>query len=163
MIQYRREGHQHCVYVHKRRTNGVPFYVGISGNKIRPYEFESRTQLWKNVANKHGVEVVIVADGLTLMEAVTIESEMIKAIGRICDKSGPLCNFKVHHFERHKTDSKPTQIGTKIDTNPRRKRRMNRKSTGIERELDKSVDRIMSNRDATSKARLLRRLSKRGK
>ena len=159
MTQYRREGRQHCVYVHKRRTNGVPFYVGISGNKIRPYEFESRTQLWKNVANKHGVEVVIVADGLTLMEAVTIESEMIKAIGRICDKSGPLCNFKVHHFERHK----PSQVDTKIDTNPRRKRRMNRKSTGIERELDNGSDKIMSNRDATSKARLLRRLSKRGK
>lgn len=100
-IHYRKEGYEYCVYGHFK-DDGDIFYVGISSNRDRPYDYESRTQLWKNVANKYMVTTKILADNLTKAEAITIESEMILSIGRICMKDGPLTNFLGHHYEHYK-------------------------------------------------------------
>jgi predicted GIY-YIG superfamily endonuclease len=116
MVNPSEYGRNYCVYVHKRASNGVAFYIGISGNRNRPYDLESRSNLHKNITKKHGVCIEIVAEGLTMNEAIRIESEMIRIIGRICDKSGPLANFKVSHFDKY--EHKSTQ-----------KKRMKRKST----------------------------------
>ena len=105
-IHYRKEGHPYCVYGHFK-DDGSIFYVGISSNRMRPYDYEARTQLWKNVANKYGVTTKILADNLTKEEAITIESEMILSIGRMCMKDGPLTNFLGHHYEHYRR-TKPT-------------------------------------------------------
>lgn len=105
-IHYRKEGADYCVYGHFKDDGGI-FYVGISSNRTRPYDYEARTQLWKNVAKKYGVSTKILADNLTKEEAITIESEMILSIGRICMKDGPLTNFLGHHYEHYRR-TKPT-------------------------------------------------------
>lgn len=99
-IHYRVNGKDYCVYGHYK-DSGEPFYIGISGNRERPYNLEDRTDLHKRIANKYGCTVKILADNLTMEEAVTIESELILSIGRICTKTGPLANFKAHHYEHY--------------------------------------------------------------
>lgn len=102
MVSSSRYGKNYCVYVHKRASSGLIYYVGISGNRLRPYDLEARSELHKRINRKHGTIIEIVAEGLTLKEAATIETQMIMTIGRICDKSGPLANFKISHFEEYK-------------------------------------------------------------
>lgn len=87
----------------------TPFYIGISGNRRRPYDLESRTQLHKNIANKYGVVIKILAEGLTFEEAVVIEAEMIQTIGRIYDNTGPLANFCANHYEHYKASNEPNK------------------------------------------------------
>ena len=101
MIKSHEMGKNYCVYVHKKKTDSTPFYIGISGNRNRPYNFEDRTDLHKRIAQKYGAMVEILAEDLTFKEAVTIEAEMIQTIGRRCDGTGPLANFKAHHFEHY--------------------------------------------------------------
>ena len=108
-VNHRSSDRYHCVYCHYRKSDGIPFYIGISGNRRRPYDLESRTQLHKNIANKHGVDIKILAEGLTFEEAVVIEAEMIQTIGRIYDNTGPLANFCANHHEHYKARNKPNK------------------------------------------------------
>lgn len=48
----------HYVYIHFRKSNGSPFYVGV-GQKVR-YKHTRRTDWWMNCARKRGVYVEIV-------------------------------------------------------------------------------------------------------
>lgn len=105
-IHYRKEGHPYCVYGHYK-DDGSIFYVGISSNRNRPYDYEARTELWKRVAKKYGVSTKILADNLTKAEAVTLEAELIQSIGRLYKKEGPLVNFNANHYEHYRR-SKPT-------------------------------------------------------
>lgn len=143
-IEYRKEGASYCVYVHRRATDNAPYYVGISGNRFRPYDLESRTQLHKNITNKYGACVEIVAEGLTMMEAISIETELIKTIGRICDKSGPLANFKVNHWEEwpSKSTQKSTQSSVKRSRMSRKRRRIGSKVVTDNTKRLSPVDRI---------------------
>lgn len=108
-VNHRSSDRYHCVYCHYRKSDSVPYYIGISGNRRRPYDFESRTQLHKNITKKHGAIVKILAEGLTFEEAVVIEAEMIQTIGRIYDNTGPLANFCANHHEHYKARNKPNK------------------------------------------------------
>ena len=65
------------VYLHRRKSDGLPMYVGIGSIK-RAYNFYSRNDYWKNVYSKHGVTVEILHDNLTWDEACSIEIKLIK-------------------------------------------------------------------------------------
>ncbi len=82
MIDYRKNDDV-CVYVHRRQSDDSVMYVGLSGSRRRPYNFEDRNPLWKNIANKHGVYVEIVAEGLTYEEAAELEIKLIKEYSKV--------------------------------------------------------------------------------
>ena len=77
MIDWRRYDDV-CVYVHRRKSDAAVFYVGLSGGRKRPYDFENRNPYWKNIAKKHGVIVEIVKEGMTYEEAAELEVKLIQ-------------------------------------------------------------------------------------
>lgn len=77
------------VYVHKQASDGLPFYVG-KGNGRRAWRQTDRTEWWKNVCAKHGVDVVIVKDGMSNSCAMTLERITIAAY---LAKGYPLVNL----------------------------------------------------------------------
>lgn len=66
------------VYIHRRKTDYQPFYVG-KGMGRRAWETSSkrRNRHWINVAQKHGVYVEIYKDGISESEAFEIEIALI--------------------------------------------------------------------------------------
>ena len=52
-----------CVYAHTK-PDGAIFYIG-KGTKRRPKDVRGRNTYWKNVVNKHGLNVIVLADNLT--------------------------------------------------------------------------------------------------
>ncbi len=75
------------VYVHRKATDGTVFYVG-KGSFKRAYSFSKRNNYWNNVANKHGVDVQIVARFSKGECAFSFERALIKHYGR-----DNLCNL----------------------------------------------------------------------
>lgn len=67
----------YCVYLHKRKTDGVVFYVG-SGRPERPYWSGGRTKDWSSTVEKFGYEVEIILSNLTKQEAIERETEFIQ-------------------------------------------------------------------------------------
>lgn len=69
---------QYYVYIHRRTSDNLPFYVG-KGKDRRAWEFnkKARNEYWHMVENKHGVIVEIVFDNLTEQEAFQIEKDTI--------------------------------------------------------------------------------------
>jgi hypothetical protein len=66
------------VYVHRRLTDNKPFYVGKgSGNRAWQFIGKQRNTYWHNVKNKHGIQVEIVFDDLTEIEAFQCEKDTI--------------------------------------------------------------------------------------
>ena len=66
------------VYIHRRVTDGKPFYVGKgSGNRAWQFMGKQRNPYWHRVKNKHGVSVEIVFDNLTENEAFQCEKDTI--------------------------------------------------------------------------------------
>lgn len=74
------------VYLHRRETDNVVFYVG-KGIGRRAYYFSERNDHWTKTFKKHGCTVEIFAKGLTEKQAFDIESEQIKI-----HRSKKLCN-----------------------------------------------------------------------
>lgn len=74
------------VYLHRRETDNVVFYVG-KGRGRRAYYFWERNDHWTKTFKKHGCKVEIFARGLTEKQAFDIESEQIKI-----HRSEKLCN-----------------------------------------------------------------------
>lgn len=74
------------VYLHRRETDNVVFYVG-KGIGRRAYYFSERNDHWTKTFKKHGCKVEIFAKGLTEKQAFDIESEQIKI-----HRSKKLCN-----------------------------------------------------------------------
>ncbi len=64
------------VYIH-RSNDGTPFYVG-QGKEYRPYDFNKRSNEWKQYARQHGVSVEIVAQFTTRKEAIKLETKLIE-------------------------------------------------------------------------------------
>lgn len=82
-----------CVYLHLRKSNGIPFYVG-QGTETRPYYAfkSSRGKEWTEIVEEEGgFTVQIIATNLTKNEANEIETSEIQKWGRIQD-GGPLIN-----------------------------------------------------------------------
>ena len=63
------------VYIHKRKDNNQPFYVGVGGllsfdnyqraNANNWKGLRNRSEFWKNIVNKFGFIVEIVLDNCT--------------------------------------------------------------------------------------------------
>lgn len=60
------------VYVHRRLSNGHPFYVG-KGKDKRAWDLQGRNSYWTRTKNKHGLLVEIVFDNLSEDEAFQCE------------------------------------------------------------------------------------------
>lgn len=82
------------VYVHRKKTTHEIFYVG-KGVKTRGWGIRSRSKMWYNVTNKHGVLSEIIFDNLTEDEALTIEKELITYYGRSWLGEGCLVNYRI--------------------------------------------------------------------
>ena len=80
------------VYIHRKATDGVIFYVGI-GNKYRPKNKENRSRYWKRTVDKHDYTIHIVEEGLTQEEARESEIALIELIGRRDLGLGTLVNL----------------------------------------------------------------------
>lgn len=64
------------VYVHRRASDNLPFYVG-KGKDKRAWSQSPRSAFWKNVKTKHGLIVEIVFDNLSEEEAFQCEKDTI--------------------------------------------------------------------------------------
>ena len=64
------------VYLHRRKSDGLVFYVG-KGRNYRCKATNGRTKFWKNVANKHGWTHEILQGNLSEQEAFELEIDTI--------------------------------------------------------------------------------------
>lgn len=44
------------IYLHRRKTDGLPFYIG-RGSQTRAFEFSNRSKKWNTVKDEHDVLV----------------------------------------------------------------------------------------------------------
>jgi hypothetical protein len=65
------------VYIHTRKDNGEPFYVGVSQNYNRPYEKRYYNKEWLEIAEK-GYDVNIYSENVTLDKALHTEKFLIR-------------------------------------------------------------------------------------
>lgn len=90
------------VYVHRRKDNNEPFYVGVGGlisfdnyqraNANNWKGLKKRSKFWHNYVNKYGFTVEINLDSCTKEEAFIREIELIKLYGRLDINTGILVN-----------------------------------------------------------------------
>jgi hypothetical protein len=90
------------VYLHRRKDNNQPFYVGVGGllsfdnyqraNANNWKGLRNRSDFWRNVVNKFGFTVEIVLDNCTKEEALLEEVRLIKLYGRQDIETGILVN-----------------------------------------------------------------------
>lgn len=79
------------VYLHKKQ-NGDIFYVG-KGKGNRAYKNSRRSDLWNYTRDKHGLIIEIYRDNLSEKDALALETELIKKLGRVDLGTGNLVNF----------------------------------------------------------------------
>lgn len=65
------------VYIHRRATDGTPFYVGKGSNDRGWHKMASRGRFWKNIFNKNGATIEIYKDGMPEYCAFTLEKILI--------------------------------------------------------------------------------------
>ena len=82
------------VYLHRSKSDGKVFYVGM-GNKYRPYQFkQGRNKFWYNYVSKYGEPLVeIVEKNLSKEDAFELEKKLIKKYGRRTKGRGELVNI----------------------------------------------------------------------
>jgi hypothetical protein len=123
------------VYMHLKATTKEPFYVG-KGQDGRAWDFTQRNRFWNRIAKKHGVEVVIVQDGLQQWASFELEREMIALHGRRNLGLGPLVNltdggegvFGAKHSKAHRAKKRKTTAGLWADPSARQARVQNMKA-----------------------------------
>ena len=64
------------VYIHRRESDGLPFYVG-KGSGRRAWSSSKRNNYWQNTKSKHGVLVEIVFENLSEEDAFDCEKNTI--------------------------------------------------------------------------------------
>lgn len=117
---------RHYVYIHKRKSDGVVFYVGKGSmrptDKRQTYKRAKSSSLrslwWQRVAEKHGFEAEIIADCRTDGAAQNLEKALIKKYGRLQLGLGTLVNM---------TDGGDGHSGVLTSDDLRRKRSENAK------------------------------------
>src|SRR6266576_3403949 len=107
---------KYSVYIHRRRSDGSPFYVGKGSSQKRCHDRSSRNRHWRNIVAKHGLLVEIVMSCRTDVEARLQEVLLIAKIGRCDLGKGPLVN---------KTDGGDGHTGLIASSELRRKRSLN--------------------------------------
>lgn len=80
------------VYIHKRKLDGMVFYVGISTNYKRPYN-KRRGKFWMDYTKKHDYDVEIIREGLSWEAACEVEMDLISKYGRRDLGEGQLVNM----------------------------------------------------------------------
>jgi len=94
---------QFYVYGHYTNNDKI-FYIGVgtilnfkskkhSQIYSRAYHFSNRTNYWKNISNKYGVNVKILSEFYTKEESLQEEKRLIEHFGRKCMNNGILCNL----------------------------------------------------------------------
>ncbi len=83
------------VYIHRKKTNNHPFYVGMSTNSDRPYEYYSkhRTSLWNRTAKKYGVFTEVIEKDVSKDQALELEEFIVDLYGRRIVDGGMLVNI----------------------------------------------------------------------
>lgn len=87
------------VYIHKKKTNGEVFYVGVGGLSDLDKDFKrahktyARSSFWKGVYKKYGREVEITHKEIIPSEAFAIERYLILFYGRQNINTGSLVNL----------------------------------------------------------------------
>lgn len=81
------------VYAHIRLDTLQIFYIGIGKTKNRAYTKHGRNIHWYRIVGKTSHIVDKLFENLSWKEACNIEKILIKSIGRINLKTGPLCNM----------------------------------------------------------------------
>ena len=97
---------QHYVYRHIKKSDGIPFYIGIgkkskdlkSYTKIkteysRAFSISRRTEYWHNIVSKHDYEVEILLESDDYDFILKKEIEFVALYGRTCNSTGVLCNI----------------------------------------------------------------------
>lgn len=69
-------GLAYYVYYHRRASDNLPFYIG-KGKEIRAWNIHRRNRHWKRVANKYGLKVELIREGMSEKEAFTLETQLI--------------------------------------------------------------------------------------
>ena len=64
------------VYLHIRKDNGIPFYVG-KGHGIRYKQTDRKNIHWKNIVNKYDFDTIFLAENLTELDAFELEKYWI--------------------------------------------------------------------------------------
>jgi len=82
----------YIVYTHHRLDSWQVFYVGQGKKHKRAYDKGNRNKHWHNTVSKHGYFVVLRAEGLSKIEANTLEIALINQYGRADKKEGRLVN-----------------------------------------------------------------------
>ena len=80
------------VYVHKKKIDGEPFYVGIGKQNKRAFDVYHRSKFWKLITSKYEYVVEILHENISWQEACKIEKELISLYGRRDLKTGILVN-----------------------------------------------------------------------
>lgn len=83
---------KYYIYLHIKLDSGEPFYVG-KGNGNRAYCKYRRSNLWKNIVNKHNYDIIFLEEELTNSKALEREIYWINRIGRRDLDLGPLANL----------------------------------------------------------------------
>lgn len=117
---------RHYVYIHRKASDGSPFYVGKGSLRARQKSqgceraltHDSRNRAWRNVVAKHGLVVEVVASCADDAIAQSLERKLIAELGRRNAGSGPLINL---------TDGGDGHAGIIVSDDLRRKRSANAK------------------------------------
>ena len=81
------------VYTHKKKTDGIVFYIGIGTRKQRAYSKHGRNPMWNSIVDKHGYDVDVLVDNISIDEAKYYERYLIRYHGRRDFGFGNLCNM----------------------------------------------------------------------
>lgn len=136
------------VYEHLCASTGEVFYVG-KGCDRRAWDVVGRSELWRRVANKHGVIVVVVMDGLQEWFSFELESSLICLHGRLKLGHGRLVN----HTDggegstglKHRSESRQAMSAYAARLDVKMKRRI--KALELNRDSE-----FIARRDAAAKA-----------
>ena len=100
------------VYRHRRLDTNQVFYVGISNNYNRPYDYgKKRNVIWNSIVKKTDYVVEILNENISYEDALELEILLIKEYGRISEKNGLLANLT--DGGEGKLGCKPWNTGTK--------------------------------------------------
>lgn len=87
---------RHYIYIHFRKSDGIPFYVGKGTAQTKDFYKRStephKNKHWQNTVDKHGIVISIFASCQTDLEAQEQEKLLILETGRLDLNSGTLVN-----------------------------------------------------------------------
>lgn len=143
------------VYIHKRKNDNQPFYVGVGGllsfdnyQRANAYNWKglkNRSEFWKNIVNKFGFTIEIVLDKCTREEAFLEESRLIHLYGRIDIETGILVNHtdggegRVNSSEEIKKKCGKKNIGKKLSKEHKEKISKGNKGKKLSDELKNKI------------------------